>query len=355
MTPSFDHPTPSDELSLHSLLWALRQQWMTVLACAAAGLLLAILALLVIQPRFQVQVYLDKPYDNEITELNIGRSSATGLAQYTNESVFAYFLQRLNTEEARQRFFQETYLPAQARAPESAAARQALYTHMLRNVLTVSPPSPRGRSLHSLQIIAPSGEESAVWAKSFLNQVAQDASHSLAQDAENSVALLISNTERELKEQLLTTAKVRQDRLAQLDEALKVAQAVGIRDPQMTAVQAPRQDGMASFIDGSRLYARGTKSLQAEIDVLKSREDDTPFVEGLRAAQAKLSQLREIEPQKRQFKIFHVDGELLAPEKPIFPKKSLVLSMGLVLGLLLGVVAAIWRSGVMRTLRDPLA
>jgi chain length determinant protein (polysaccharide antigen chain regulator) len=122
------------------------------------------------------------------------------------------------------------------------------------------------------------------------------------------------------------------DRQAQLTEALKVAQAVGIKDPQMTTAQPPRQDTAASFLDGSRLYARGSKSLQAELEVLRQRNDDTPFIDGLRQTQAQLNLLKELDPAATNFKIFHIDGEVNVPLKPRSPNKSLYLAIGLFLG-----------------------
>lgn len=337
------------EITAHDVLNKLKSQWRTVITLTSLGLLLGTLYLLTSPSRYEIKAYLDKPYSNEIAEINSGRTSSSGLVQYTPEEVFSYFMRRLLTDEAKQRFFQEIYLPSQESAPESPGARQALYQQMSQKVLTVSPPPPKkGRDLYSVRIEAPSGEKAAAWTNAFLDQVAEDATRSLFLDAEKSIALQVRNTERDLQEKLLITMQTRQDRLAQLSEALQVAQAVGIRDPQMTSVQPPLQDGVASFIDGSRLYARGSKSLQAELTVLRSRKDDAPFVEGLRATQSQLRLLEELEPAKKKFKIFHIDGEILAPIKPFSPKKSLALALGLFMGLFLGIFTALVRTGVIR-------
>ena len=158
------------------------------------------------------------------------------------------------------------------------------------------------------------------------------------------------NTERALEEKTYTAELLRKDRQAQLTEALKVAQAVGIKDPQMTTAQPPRQDTAASFLDGSRLYARGSKSLQAELEVLRQRNDDTPFIDGLRQTQAQLNLLKELDPAATNFKIFHVDGEVNVPLKPRSPNKSLYLAIGLFLGLAIGFLIAMIRSGILREL-----
>lgn len=306
-----------------------------------------------VKPRYEVKALLDAPYTNELTELNIGRSSASGLDQYSPDQVYAYFVRRLVTDESKQRFFRETYIPSLDSPPESEAEKQALYNHMLKIVLNVTQPSEKvkgGRNLYSVDVEARSGAQAAQWLQTFLVQVSEDARTALIKDIEQSIALHVKNTERALEEKKRTAELIRKDRQAQLTEALKVAQAVGIKDPQMTTAQPPRQDTAASFLDGSRLYARGSKSLQAELEVLGSRKDDTPFIEGLRQSQAQLNLLKELKPGERNFKIFHIDGDVVAPLKPVFPKKSMFLGLGLFLGLAIGALIAMIRSGLLQQL-----
>lgn len=341
-------------LTHHGIPSLIKSEWKIIAACTIIALTISIAAIFILEPRYEIKAYVDKPYGNEISELNIGRSAATGLNQYAPEQVFSYFTRRLVTDEAIQHFFQETYLSQQDTPPETDVEKQALYNSFRKNVILISPPpnSPKGglRELYNIQITAPTGEKAKKWLQEFLAQVSDDARHALIQDIEKSISLQIKNTERDLQEKLRTTELNRHDRQAQLAEALQVAQAVGLKDPQMTNAQPPRQDGAASFIDGSRLYARGTKSLQAELEVLKHRKDDAPFVDGLRATQAQLNLLKEQAPGDKQFKIFHIDGEIIEPLKPVFPKKSLIIGIGLFLGLALGMLAALVRTGTLQRL-----
>lgn len=340
-------------LSLESAWLQLKSQWRTIGATTAVGVAIAVAASFAVKPRYEVKAFLDKPYAAELTELNLGRSVTTGLPLFSPEQVYAYFTRRLTTDEAKQRFFRETYLPSLESAPETDEEKQAAYARMLKIVLNITPPpeKPRGgRELFSVDVEARSGAKAAEWLQAFLTQVSEDARKALIQDIEQSISLQIQNTERDLNEKLHTAELVRNDRQAQLTEALKVAQAVGLKDPQMTSAQPPRQDTAASFLDGSRLYARGTKSLQAELEVLASRKDDAPFVDGLRQAQGQINLLKELKPAERKFKIYHIDGEVIAPLKPVFPKKSLFWGIGLFLGLALGTLIALIRTGLLRQL-----
>ena len=340
-------------LSPQSVLTRLQHQWLVISTATFIGIVLAAVAAFTVKPRFKVDAFLDKPYASELTELNIGRSSATGLEPYSPDQVYTYFVRRLVTDEAKQRFFRETYLPSLESPPQSEEEKQALYNRMLKLVLNVTPPPEKarnGRNLYRVDVDARSGILAAEWLQTFLAQVSEDAKNALIKDIEQSINLHISNTERSLEEKKNTAELIRKDRQAQLTEALKVAQAVGFKDPQMTMAQPPRQDTAASFMDGSRLYARGSKSLQAELDVLSSRKDDTPFIDGFRQTQAQLNLLKELNPKEKNFKIFHIDGEVLVPLNPVFPKKSLFLGVGLFLGLSIGFLIALIRSGLLREL-----
>lgn len=331
----------------------LKNQWPIIGGTAVLGALIAATVAFTVKPRYEVKALLDMPYTNELTELNIGRSSASGLDQYSPDQVYSYFVRRLVTDEAKQRFFRETYIPSLDSPPQSEEEKQALYSRMLKVVLNVTPPPEKaknGRALYSIDVEARTGDLAAEWLQTFLTQVAEDARDSLIKDIEQSIALHIQNTERALEEKKLTANLVRRDRQAQLGEALKVAQAVGLKDPQMTTAQPPRQDAAAPYLDGSRLYARGSKSLQAELEVLGSRKDDTPFIDGWRQTQAELNLLKELNPSAKSFKIFHIDGDVVVPLKPVFPKKSMFIGLGLLLGLAAGLLAALARSGLLRKL-----
>jgi LPS O-antigen subunit length determinant protein (WzzB/FepE family) len=87
----------------------------------------------------------------------------------------------------------------------------------------------------------------------------------------------------------------RDNRIIQLEEALKTAQALGIEDPvtwddlrpqQSTPAQINNELGGESI--PAPLYFRGTRILRAELDMIRSREDIKPFVAGLTALEKQI-------------------------------------------------------------------
>lgn len=327
-----------DEISLVDLIQILVRRKkliaLTVVGCVLAGLAYAFLA----TPRYEVEVHVDKPFASELAALNVGRNGPTGLSPFPPEQVFGYFANLLMSDVALQHFFREVYLPSLDER-ERARPEDQLYEKMER-ALKVIKPDAKGRNLFTLKVEADSGEKAARYTSAFLELVARDAADKLAGDARNEIDLIVRNTERDLGEWRATAAKQRQDRMIQLSEALQVAQAVGVKEPQVTSGRLPAQDKLAPFMDGSQLYARGTKSLAAELGVLKERQTDDAFITGLREAESRLRMLKAIELDSKAFKVFNADGEIIAPVKPVAPKKLLVLVLAAVLGVIGGVMLA---------------
>lgn len=335
------NPSPAyadSELSLVAFIQILVRRkelvGLSLAVCVLVGLAYAFLA----TPRYEVDVRVDRPFASELAALNIGRNGVSGLSPFTPEQVFGYFTNRLVSDTAMQRFFREVYLPS-LDDRERDRPEDQIYERMLR-AFKVARPDPKGRNLFTLHVESTTGEKAARYAAAFLDLTARDAADKLVGDVRNEIALIIRNTERDLAELRATTAKQRQDRQIQLSEALQVAEAVGVKEPQITSGRLPAQDKLTPFVDGSQLYARGTKSLSAELGVLKARQTDDAFIVGLREAESRLRVLKSIEIDPKAFRIFNADGEIIAPIKPVAPKKGVVLALAAILGVMGGIMLA---------------
>ena len=99
---------------------------------------------------------------------------------------------------------------------------------------------------------------------------------------------------------------------------------------------------MSPFVDGSLLYARGAKSLSAELEVLEQREDDDPFISGLRDTESRLRMWAQvISGDSVEFDVYRLDGEIVTPFDPVKPRKGLIMALAGMIGLTLGVLLAL--------------
>jgi len=140
---------------------------------------------------------------------------------------------------------------------------------------------------------------------------------------------------------------LREDQILKLENDLKIAKRLGIvQNIYSVKTQSldaksymPKSLTVVSRDGGSADYLRGTRILAAELEQLKKRKSDDPFIGGLRNKQRELAKLSAIIYTPDAFQPFVVDGEISDPVK-IKPKSRLVLVLGVVLGLILGIFTA---------------
>ncbi|MDQ7001103.1 MAG: GNVR domain-containing protein, partial [Ghiorsea sp.] len=140
----------------------------------------------------------------------------------------------------------------------------------------------------------------------------------------------------------LAMAKLRRlDRIAQLKEALHVAKVIGQKDRQVI-----RSNGLSMMAGKVPLYLLGESALQAELSRLLAREDDAPFVQGLRDLQEKTKVLQGLTIDETSIHPMLWDQKAIVPEKPIKPKKILIIILAGLVGLMLGVMLAFIRNAI---------
>lgn len=338
----------ADEIQLSEVVGALKGGWKNILGCTLTGAVLAVALALAVPKKYEIFLYLDKPLVNQLFEVNLGRTTLTGLPAVTPDEVYGYFSSELLKDSSKLRFFNEIYLPAQDDQPDTPQKKNALQNSVLKKQVKIIAPTAKGRQEYQLRVEAPTAELAVKWATGYLQLTEKASKDTWIADAKSTMNLAIQNTERDLEEKYALAAQTRQDRRIQLEEALQVAKAIGQDGPQLMTGQLPRQDSVASFADGSRLYARGAKSLEAELRVLKARVDDMPFMDGLREAQTKLKLLKQQKPEEQNIHMFRIDGDIFEPVTPFFPKKSIFLVIGLFFGAGLGFLWALKNSGIFK-------
>jgi chain length determinant protein (polysaccharide antigen chain regulator) len=152
------------------------------------------------------------------------------------------------------------------------------------------------------------------------------------------VEQLLSNLDYRLQQQITIlessssamrkiAQKRREDRIEVLTEAYKTAIILGLHD----------------FLDtesGAPTYYRGSKALNAEIDILRNRSSDDPFIDELRNLEEMLLKFKSINISDMSVKTYTLDQQALPPKQPIKPKRDLIVTMGGIIGLIGGVFLA---------------
>lgn len=333
----------NSEIDLTALIYSIWTKKYLLLAYMSGAAALAIVyAFVLAMPRYAASVYVDAPFNGNLAELNKGRSPA-GLEPYSPAQVFGYFTRRLGSDEALQHYLQITLgYPAGTSLPASILANNNWRVN-------VDSPQPKGRNLYKITVQDDTSQAAYDGLIRYLSLVRQQAADTLIHDAQQSIGLSSGNIQRVLDELREVAREKREDRIQRLTEALVVARAIGQQQPQLTMAQPPSQDSLRPYLDGSELYARGIQALEAELEVLKNRQNDDPFISSLREEQSRLRLLQSIDIQLDNAHLFRFDGEVIQPENPVSPKKLLVLVLATVLGGVLGVFHILIRATFGRT------
>lgn len=331
------------EIDFLAVAHILKARWKSVALCTAGGMMVAGLLAAAIPEKYEITVNVDAPYPNQLADINSGRTLLSGLKPVSPEIVHQYFLRELVADNAKQVFLENIYLPYLGKDGVDDLERSLLLRVIRSKIVTVTAPVPhKGRQLYRVRIEAPTGPLAAEWVHAFLGAVENQSRQIWAQDTAAEISLGLINTQKDIESRRMLAQKLRQDRQRQLQEGLFIAEAVGLQGPQVTAGQLPLQDKVAAYADGSQLYARGAKSLKAELTVLKAREDDAPFMDGLREAEMRL-QLLQAQQVDKKFSMYRLDGAINAPEGPFYPKTLLLVMAGALLGLVIGGLQAFMR------------
>jgi LPS O-antigen subunit length determinant protein (WzzB/FepE family) len=188
-----------------------------------------------------------------------------------------------------------------------------------------------------------------------------------------------------LRQQLKTR---RNNRIYQLNEAIRIATSLGITKPttpsSLGAAEITSQGSVIRTEVNNQqipLYFMGSDALEAErkallarrsddftepriaqiarelkllehnrqIETLNTRENEDLFLKDLAAWREEAARLRALQFDTESLKLVSIDQAAVEPSKPIKPKKALIVALALVLGGMLGLFIAL-----VRNLRRPV-
>lgn len=168
---------------------------------------------------------------------------------------------------------------------------------------------------------------------------------------------------------------MREDRIAQLSEAIEIARTLGLSRPTSPSSLAQQGDEKGGNVIRTEinnqqipLYFMGTEALEAErqtlrkrssddftepriaqirkdlllleqnrtVQQLQQRQNDEVFVKGVEKLRAERIRLSNISTDLSELRLVNIDRPAVAPSAPIYPRKSLFVVLGLVVG-------ALWR------------
>lgn len=337
---SVAEPYRSDEIDLVDLIKGLWAEKLLIAVCSLIVLSCAAAYAFLTPPVYETKASLLPPNMSDIAAYNLGRDEKMGLKPFSVEDVYSIFTRSLSSESLRRSFFNEVYLPSVEGGDDVAQDR---LWRKFNEQLKISSPNKQRPELWEVQLQSEDPKLAAEWVNHLIAQASAMTEYTMQRNVAGEIFTQAQAVERQIEALRQTAQQRRKDRIAVLNEALRIADSVGLENPQGTMWQTFSTTQSSSITDGSPLYLRGAKALRAELAVLEKRASDDPFIAELRSLQERLEFLKGIDVSPDNVAVFTLDSPALVPDTPVKPKKALVLAIGLVLGGMLGVFIALVR------------
>ncbi|WP_238530364.1 Wzz/FepE/Etk N-terminal domain-containing protein [Pseudomonas sp. S9] len=422
---SHDPEFRNDEIDLIALVSGLwRQRWLIASVMALVGVAAVAYAMLA-TPYYQAQSILKPTSLKSFDQLNL-----TGVYKVDRDQVLKRIGISLESYSTRYAFFQEHQALFQALEQPGMTLEQA-FERLNESAFTIlKPDAKKANSLSNyvgLSFVYPEGVDGPAVVNGLIAYSIEQERTRIAAEINTLVANRLSKLQSQIAAarigyeadkqskiaKLLEADSVkranlidelsglrqqlklrRQNRIAQLTEAMMIAEQLGIHKPATPS--SMREIGQQSSNNLIRtevnnqqipLYFMGTEALGAErkalrarssddftdphvgeiekqlrmlrhnreVEALRKRDNDDLFLVKLAKWEEESSYLQALKPELLLQDLVDVDQPAVSPLSPIKPKKLLIVVLGLVLGLMLGVMLALLRS-VMSGLKPlPLA
>jgi chain length determinant protein (polysaccharide antigen chain regulator) len=324
-----------DLIALVRGLWA--QKWLiigvTLLVTLGAGAY-AFLS----KPLYEAKLFMLPPTQNGIADFNYGRGKDADLDFYTVKDVYAVFVRNLQAESLRQAFFNDVYLPSLPEA-ERKGSQDRLYQSFSRQ-LVVGAPGRENPDRYSVTVQSIDSAQTAGWVKAYVQRASEAAKSEMIKNVTREASVRARNLEQQIVGLRESAQRMREDRILQLREALKIAETIGLTAPHVTSNASL---DISVEVDEKLAYRRGSKALAAEVKTLESRTSDDAFITDLRPLQMKYNFYSRLNVDPASISVYRQDGSVEVPDSPIKPRKALILALGVVVGLMLGGIIALIR------------
>lgn len=343
------HDSPSDEIDLRDLVLTLWRSRLLIIVTTLVVLFGAAAYAFLSTPVYETQAQTLPPPASGLESYNTAHQmtgpAAEGVAQKTRitdaipalnpSEAYQLFLRHASSVSLRQEFFQDHYLPYASESP--GEAEQAGLWRRFNSDLTITlPRRPEDNNLMRMTLQGEDAQLIAEWLNTYLDMAIARTQAEFAENLSSAVNQRRSSLEQQTATLRAGKHKEREHEIARLEEALALAESIGLEQP-------PTAGNLITSYSGETTYMRGATALRSELELLRNRKSDDAFIPELPAILKRLELLDNIDLSPTSIQVATVDEPARIPQQPIKPRKALILALGLVLGGMLGIFIALIR------------
>lgn len=322
-----DTPAPGSvyEISLFDFWCFLVKELKVICAITGLSVLGAVSYILLTPPVYEARALVKQPESKYVEALNVPSISVISSAD-----IFAKFTENLKSSSLSQQFVEEN--------PQFSSL-QGKVPNIKRET----------KNEGGLAVVSTQGYNSKLLAD-WVNGIILLAEKRTLGELFDGIEVKIANQKKAIQHQLeigRDFAKQRRlDRITLLEEQIAIARASKIFDRKLSGypVAEGQRFGVTLNTGQEPLYLRGVKELAAEKEELEKRKNDEPFIAEFRDKQESLAQLeaglKQLQDARMVARAVTVDRPAIQTKNSVKPNRMRVLALSLVLGGVLGFIAA---------------
>jgi len=337
-------PIEQDQISLFDLWQTMTKHKFLIAALCSIFTIIGLSYALLSPSVYTVSTTLVPPSHKDVAEIE-RFANAIGLTDtsYTPTTAFKYFSQTINLKSIRRDYFmnhgiREKFYPT-ARSERELHDSFNAFNQTLSwkdGVLSITGSDPVNITTTLNDIVT---------------QVARMGRQNMVGDLQAFLESQKLITQSKIDALLTQETHEKQNRIAQLKEAISIASVLGISDFQLPAVSSKNREmaeGDFSIITSDILYMRGIKSLNAELEALENRKDIGMYNTEIPKLKGKLEKLQKQSIGIDDFRLMRVEEPAYTPLRPIKPRRNHIVLGSLIAGLIFGIFAAFFVDTILR-------
>ncbi len=319
-------------------LW--KNKWLVIIVTAVA-FLGAIIYSLALPSVYKAEALIIQPKAKDFQEMNlIGLQKISNreskFTQFDSEKVFNIFIQNLTSRTIHKKFIQKYNLIEFLAPDKTPGTRDEDIYNDFAQLINVEEKSDGKKILFSIELH--DGKIAAKWVNDFIEFVDKETVALLVGDLKNLIENLIKENEYNIKSKRLMAEKRREDQIIRYSEHAEIAKKLGMLG-RVDATNIIQTTEISRDITSatSPLYYLGYEALLTEIEILRNRKSDDPFILGLRDLQEQLAMLQSITLDEKNMSAVQIDQAAFPPKYAVKPNRRLIVSLAIVFGLFAGV------------------
>ena len=343
-TVPFPQQFEDDSIDLYQLLITLWEKKLIVITVTFIAALGSIIFALQQQKIYMAKTFLLPPKAKHFQSLNmLGiqkflRDKELKIRnQFTSNEIFSVFKKNLKSRTIHKKFIQEHGLMEILAPKRNPETRHELIHQVFSSMINIQ--EENGITSLSMEHYDP--EIATRWVNELAKFVDRETISMLVEDSLNTIENTIREIEYSISSKRIMAEKRREDQITRYSEHAQIAKKLGIIGRvDATNIIQNTQMNVEIATASTPLYYLGYEALTTEINILRTRKSDDPFILGLRDYQEQLELLRTIKFDKESMHTVLIDQKAFPPENAIRPNRRLIVYIGTLVGLFTGVFIA---------------